>query len=524
MRKLYTLSALALTLALGACKKDYFDINTNPNNATSATPGLVLTNALNTTARVTTGSYDFYRFAGPWLGYWNFSGAYSGFLEERSYNITSNYAGATSPWANLYDNLEDYNYLEQQGKALGKPYFVAFAKTMKAFDYAYLVDFFNDVPYTQALQSTKIIRPQYDKGQAIYEDLSKQLDSAVVLLKSSTVASSDKAYDIIYGSDLTKWGKLANTIRLRLLLRQSEMPGREAYIKAEVAKIIANGYGFIGAGETANVQPGYSNTDGKQNPFYANFGYNASGNQQGGHQYYLAAQYGLYFYINNGDPRYTRFYTTINDGAGTTYEAHPFGPTATDAEKPQFISAIGPALTLNPDSTKGQDLFGASKPQPLITDFESLFLQAEAAQRGWITGTAETFYAAAVTQSFIKVGLTAADATTYMTEQPVANWNDPDNVGTGVSAEGTSYDKKLILIIRQKWAALNGFNDIEAWSDYRRLGLPADIPISNNPAATTRKIPVRMPYPQSEYNYNSQNVIAEGTINQFTSRVFWDVK
>ncbi len=80
------------------------------------------------------------------------------------------------------------------------------------------------------------------------------------------------------------------------------------------------------------------------------------------------------------------------------------------------------------------------------------------------------------------------------------------------------------MIIKQKWAALNGFNDIEAWCDYRRLGLPADIPVSNNPAATTRRIPVRMPYPQSEYNYNPENVGAEGNISQFTSKVFWDVK
>lgn len=520
MKKILIVAFAALSLS--ACQKG-FNINTNPNNSTDAYPGLVLTNALNTTASSTTGSFEFYRFASPWIGYWNFSGAYSGFLEERSYNITSNYGGATNTWANLYNNLEDYQYLETQGKVLGKPYFEAMAKTMKAFDFQYLVDFYGDVPYTQALQSTKFIRPKYDKAQAIYEDLAKQLDTAANIFKANIdkVVSTDVKYDILFGGKLALWAEFANTIKLRLLLRQTEIPGRTEYIKAEIAKITANKMGFLNAGETANVQPGYLNSDGKMNPFYAVFGYDSQGNPQFGHLEYLAAEYSLDFYKNNGDPRLGRFYTTINDGADTTgtYVGHPFGPTATEAEKPQYISGIGPGLV-----STAKNPTAASKPQPLITDFESLFLQAEAAQRGLISGSPQSFYESAVTQSFVAMGLTTGDATTYLSSQPVANWDDPANAGTGASAEGTTYDKKLILIIKQKWAAANGFNDIESWCDYRRLGLPADIPISNNPAATTRKIPVRMPYPQSEYSYNPDNVLAEGTISQFTSRVFWDVK
>ncbi|RYE22409.1 MAG: SusD/RagB family nutrient-binding outer membrane lipoprotein, partial [Sphingobacteriaceae bacterium] len=363
MKRLMTLAFFIATIILSACKKEYFDINDNPNTSTNAYPGLVLTNALNTTARTTTGSYEFYRFAAPWIGYWNFSGSISGFLEERSYNITQNYAGAINTWASLYNNLEDYYYLEQQGKTLSKPYFIAFAKTMKAYDFQYLVDFYGNIPYSQSLQSTKYIRPQYDKDLAVYEDLANQLDSAATIFKANIgkVESSDVVYDIIYAGDLTKWGKLANTIKLRLLLRQTEISGRTDYIKAQIAKIDANGMGYIGVGETSNVQPGYLNSDGKQNPFYASFGYTAAASKtlQAGHQYYLAAEYSLNFYQNNNDARLRRFYTTINEGAGSTYVGHPFGPTATNAEKPDQISAIGPGLVSFPSD--------ASKPQPLIT-------------------------------------------------------------------------------------------------------------------------------------------------------------
>jgi hypothetical protein len=207
--------------------------------------------------------------------------------------------------------------------------------------------------------------------------------------------------------------------------------------------------------------------------------------------------YAINFYQNNNDPRLGYLYTTINDGAGSTYSGSRFGPTASSDDNPQFKSAIGTGLLKSPDMS-----------QPLITDFESLFLQAEAAQRNYITGDARALYGSAVQQCFTYLG--AGNASGYLDAQSaVSNWNLAPN--------------KLTLIMTQKWAAMNGINDIESWSDYRRLNIPSDIPISDNPAASTRKVPVRMLYPQSEYNYNPDNVLGQGNISQFTSRIFWDV-
>lgn len=491
---------LAATLVLGACKKDYLDINTNPNKPSTVTPGLVLTNALNTTASSTTGSINYYRFASTWIGYWNYSGAVAAFAEERSYQFTTNYGPALDIWANLYHNLEDYDYVEKQAKVLNNSFYLAVAKTMKAYDYQNLVDIYGNIPYTQALGSTAFIRPAYDKGQDIYEDLAKKLDTAATLFKNSVgqVASADAAYDIMYKGDATKWGKFANTLKLRLLIRQSEISGRTAYIQSEIAKIDANGLGFIGVNDGGAVNPGYSNSAGKQNPFWAEFGYSPVGKTAptDGHRYYIASTYGLNFYQSNNDPRLPFLYTTINDGAGSNYSGSPFGLTATTDDNPQYKSAIGTGL-----------LKGADMAQPLLTDFESLFLQAEAAQRGYLSTDARSLYESAVQQSFTYLG--AGTASTYLEENSISSWDLATD--------------KLTLIMTQKWAAMNGINDIESWSDYRRLNIPSNIPISNNPAASVRKVPVRLLYPQTEYNYNPDNVLAQGTINQFTSRIFWDV-
>ena len=96
------------------------------------------------------------------------------------------------------------------------------------------------------------------------------------------------------------------------------------------------------------------------------------------------------------------------------------------------------------------------------------------------------------------------------------------NLQTNYSA-CTTDAQRLACIIRQKWVAMNGVTPFEAWCDYRRLGLPADIPVSisiyvDNPPA----IPVRFLYPLSEYTTNTANVNAEGTINGHTSTIFWN--
>jgi hypothetical protein len=501
MKNIFILFCLSAVILAGGCAKNYLDINTNPNSPTNVIPGLVLTNALNNTATSTTGSTDFYQFSSAWIGYWSYSGAVAAFFEERSYQFTSNYQPAVNIWNNLYNNLEDYAYVEQQGLTTNDQFYIAVGKTMKAYDFQNLVDVFGNIPYSDALKSTASIRPKYDKDQAIYEDLSKKLDTAATLFKGiiGKVSTADAANDIMYQGDAQKWGKFANTLRLRILLRQSEISGRAGYITTEIAKITANGMGFIQAGDGGLINPGYTNAAGKQNPFWQNFGYSPVGKTApaDNHRYYIASVYALNFYQNNNDPRLPYLYTTINDGAGTGYAGTPFGPTANSGDNPEFRSAIGTGLLQSP-----------SMPQPLLTDFESLFLQAEAAQRNYISADPRSLYESAVQQSFTYLG--AGSASAYLSaSSPVSNW---DQAGD-----------KLTFIMTQKWAAMNGINDMESWADYRRLNIPADVPISNNPAATVRKIPVRMLYPQSEYNYNPDNVLAQGTISQFTSRIFWDI-
>jgi hypothetical protein len=102
-------------------------------------------------------------------------------------------------------------------------------------------------------------------------------------------------------------------------------------------------------------------------------------------------------------------------------------------------------------------------------------------------------------------------ANTYMANNASANWT---NAGATVS-------DRVKFIVYQKYLSLTSINSLEAWSDYRRLGVPSNVPLSVNPGRIGSGLPVRLLYPTTESAVNSANV--PGSINQFTSRIFWDV-
>src|SRR5438270_4158387 len=132
---------LSLTVLIGllsSCKKQLLDINVDPNNPTtaSATPGIVLPNALNVTATIYNNPTADARFAwaGLWLGHISYSGNYAIATENISYNLTNNFGG-TGTFASLYDNIEDYDFVEKAGVSSNNPFFRAIGMFMKAYNF-----------------------------------------------------------------------------------------------------------------------------------------------------------------------------------------------------------------------------------------------------------------------------------------------------------------------------------------------------------------------------------------------------
>jgi hypothetical protein len=509
MKKLISILFVSLLL-LSGCEK-YLDINQNPNDAVSSSIELVLPSILISSASRNSVdvNYDFT----PWMGYWSHADGWSGWYDIKQYRLTS--ANQNTWWGMYSMCLMDLQYMEQNAGAPKDAYYKAIAKIQKAMRYQILVDVYGDVPYSEACKG--VLAPSYDKDQTIYEDLVVQLDSAINIIKTATNANQPTT-DIMFHGDMTKWEQFANTLKLRILIRQSEMSGRETYIKSHLTGLTAADF----LSEDAMVNPGF--TPDKSQFYYGTFGWTNTGALTSAHTQYVMNAFIEKIYDDLADPRKARcFNPAIAAAPAPEWNGKPFGLEGDGIANPYNKdkgNLIGPGLEeLDVTNVKGA---------LIISAFESYFLQAEAVQRGWIAGNAKDLYESGVKANFEYLGLTTDDVDNYLTSgKQGADWS-------------TSTDK-LNLILYQKYIAFCGINGFQAWCDYRRTGVPdpkasdshASM-LSYNDGVSRREVPSKMHYPTREFTVNNAKVMEAAKRNyggkepddkyHFDSKVFWDVK
>lgn len=502
MKKNILIIIAGLLVFMSSCSGDFLNLNEkNPNSPSVVDPALVLPAAMNQVASTMNLPRRF-DFVYLWHGLWSVSAGYSQPQVLTQYKlVNSSYQNA---FIEFYNAGKNFDVIEKQSTDAKNVYYQAIAKIMKAYIFQNLVDCWGDVPYTEAFQTDAgNLKPKYDKQQAIYEDLVVQLDAAMNLISTASSLANvpSSASDIIYQGDMTKWLKFANTLKLRILVHQAYMSGRTTYISGKLATTASIGY--LGAGESALNNPPYVVSSTKMNPFYETFYNNAGTSQSDGITYYFAGKYAVDLLIATSDPRLGKFFKPYS---GSSYAGNQFGLSQDDLLPQNKCSQLGYIV-----GDAGTMIGTPTKPAPILTDFESLFLQAEAAQRGWITGNAKALYESAVTQSFKYMGLTSAAAGSYLSQ-------------FSAKANFDAAADKIELILTQKYLALNGIAPVEIWTDYRRSGFPSGLVFSVDPQRQKDFPPVRLLYPQDEINVNNANVLAVGTIDAFTSKIFWQTR
>jgi hypothetical protein len=525
MKKYISVTLLgAFVVLMSGCKK-FIDVNTNPNNATTTQSQLVFTGALGTSYRNQV-STNMMIVPGTWTGMYAHSTSFTGGGAEKSYAITSSDFNA---FDGIYDNISDYNYVIQNADKDGVAFWKDPSEIMKCYMFHMLVDLYGDVPYFQSMQGITNLTPKYDDDQAIYEDLVVRLDSSMARIKRATWPTSTDFtnQDIMFQGNKDNWIRFANTIKLRILMNQDFMSGRDTYITTNVNNTLANGY------ITGNVlvSPGYQNVSGKLNPFYANFGYNELNNVAQNHSYRKMNAVIINFLKNTADTFRLQSLSWPIGGTVTapsssfgSYVGIPLGAGTGFATASS--SAIGPFQV-----QQGQ----GTRPGMVMTYAEALLLQSEATQRFGLTfpgGSAKTLYEAGVTAHF---NLCAAPSTVagsatigapFATRYLARSVNIP-GFAAGMNSSNVNWDlsaDKLRSILMQKWVAYVHINGTQAWTDYRKSYVSAStsVPYSvRTSSLTSNPEPVRFPYPISEENTNATNV--PKNVSVFTSKVFWDV-
>ncbi len=448
--------ALAAVVAIGATgcgSDDLTGLNRNPNSPVEATPDYLLANAIEASVSRVFGSGLHMDVTALWVQHF----AEHRFSTEDRYTISD--AAISGHWSSFYAGpLQDFQETIELAVDDERPNAMAQGLIMRTWTYQVVTDLWGDVGYSEALAGREPgsgNTPVFDPQQQVYTGLLADLRTAhdAIVPGGREVTSGD----IIYGGDIERWKRFANSLQLRLLMRLSGVAEETA--RARFQEALAAGV-FTSNADNAVLQ--YIEGGNNVNPIFA---YERSRDDHSVSATIIDTLTSL------ADPRLPVY---AKPTAAGTYVGMPNG------------SLAQPALTAI--SKIGSYFADAGSPALVMTWAEVLFLQAEAAERGWITADAATLYHDAIRASMSLVGVAAADIDTYLAQPRVQYLG---------GAEG------LRQIALQKWIALYG-NSVEAYSEWRRTGLPA---LTAGPdALNDGLIPVRLPYPAREESLNRANL------------------
>ncbi|MQP25555.1 SusD/RagB family nutrient-binding outer membrane lipoprotein [Flavobacterium sp. LMO8] len=495
MKKLKLIIPL-VALAFFSCD-NYLDINDNPNQATESNVNPKLTLSAAQTASFSPLVRRMNELGSVFMNQWgpNVNSFTGGYAEEFGITMSNNFY--EDIWTSVYRNTYEYSRIINFQSADYDNH-KAIAKIMKSFYFQYLVDIYGDVPYSQAHLGVASPFPTYDDDQAIYRDLIVQLDSAIDMINnapSTTVAVG--AEDVMLAGDMSSWIKFANTLKLRILLREATKAETDAatdtYLTDQFAALDQNFLNF-----DLTINPGYSNgSDSRQNPWInlmweLNLSSAGARVERNTYRFRRASDYFAGQLNSSSDPRRSRLFTT--NGSGNVVGVEQGSATA-----PSDLSGFGPGLMVEHD----QDGY-------VMLLAESLLLQAEAVERGYISGNAQMLFDQAIDASCNVLGVTPANAAAY-----ISAINTVDGKGYAASAD------KIEAIMYQKSVALSCINGLESWIEYTRTGYINNIPMPLGATSPTGAKPMRLMYPTSELASNSANVPALSVNQSFTTAPFW---
>ncbi|MCE4563116.1 SusD/RagB family nutrient-binding outer membrane lipoprotein [Maribellus sp. CM-23] len=481
MKKLITI--ISIVLFLSSCN-DFLDINENPNFPTDVSDELLLTSAQAAVTNVYCADWGL--IGSFWSQHWAQNNTSSQYKIYETYAISSNTNVIERSYRAMFvDGLSDNEiFLKKVAESENWGAYLMGA-VIKAYGFQYLVDLYGNVPYTEAFLGSEKLNPVIDKGENIYADIYALLVDALDKDFSSFVPELYEANDIIFEGDLEAWQAFANSLRLRILLRQYD--ANSSFANTEIAKLIADMEAeHIYLLDRDVAVTNFEDADSKSNPLYE------SDQRQLNTTNNIKACVTFTSYLEaNSDPRLEVLFTPI-DGKYLGMVPGSYNVPSTEFEAPKLIAS---------------PVIEATMPVYWMTYAESELLIAEAYLRLGNTEMAQAYYESGVSESFDRMEADAGDLLTGAYAFPATGFND-----------------QLKAIIVQKWIdAAEGGRGIESHIERVRTGYPEESTISDQidegytvpgnyipgtliyskKGTTSGILPRRFPYPDSELNFNS---------------------
>jgi hypothetical protein len=361
-------------------------------------------------------------------------------------------------------------------------------------------DVFGEIPYGELFMED-ITLPKFDTQKDIYKGVIADLDAAMATIGSATsTGPADEDLgdnDLIYGGDLQKWKKFANTLKLKLAMRALGASGddfaQNAIDQALAAPLLGEGESALIAKDLTISQWSYST--------YGDVWYNFGGgsdwtvgremvnylqdNNDPRLKKYTKPAEGGEFTLNRPDaaedqaghdlfPKRTAFMKSIFDEAGADYTWDDQGDKIL-VTMPEEVNYIGQPIRLNgrmssiaqfgffsrpsEEVIRKKNTGGTATPETIILSAESFFLQAEAAVTGG--GNAQALYQTGIKEAMKIWGVDDGSIDAFLANEDMALLN------------GTN-DQNLEKIAIQRWIA-NYTDGYEAWAVVRDTGYPSTL-------------------------------------------------
>lgn len=505
MIKRVILASLLCEVLLGACTKNFEDINRNPYdfNEDELKPDLKLLGEplVQTMLNIVvsndpaTAQVQQNLIGDIYSGYMMTPTPFESNRNNATYDLLDNWNNHV--WTVAYGNvMPNCKFVQEKSKGQYSDFY-AWAQLLRVAAMHRVSDVFGPVIYTKYGMINLDRSIDYDTQQeayyAFFKDLSEAIDTLTVYALSRT-KSNFTAFDLAYGGDYTKWVKFANTLRLRLAIRISAADAVKARTEGEAA--LNHPLGLLSSPAdnfSININP-------VSHPLFV-ICYKWNDIRMGAPMESIMTGY--------HDPRLP-VYFLCSDSRDSSYSGIRNGVNITSRD------------TYNGFSKLSMRQLSDNKIR-LTTAAEAWFLKAEAALYDWKNaGDARYNYESGIRTSFAQYQLDSY-ASAYISNNSYTPkpYTDPKNAANNVPAGSphlssitiqweadAPVEKQLERIITQKWIAMFPEGE-EAWAEFRRTGYPKLFPVVVNYSGgkiPTDKFIRRINFPQLEYATNPGGV------------------
>jgi hypothetical protein len=509
MKKILQHTLLAgFFFTLSACDKGFDEMNTNQVQPTSINPSFLMNNA------VINSSFAGGGFGGT-LNYelgivQQIISPNSGVLTGANFN-QDNRQATQANWQRCYRAVirNTADVISQVKDLPERSNLYHMARIIQANSFILLTDTYGDIPYFEAGKgfTEQVYFPKYDTQQSIYADIIKELREASAALDASKPIETA---DVLYGGNVARWKKLGYSLLLRAGMRLSKV---DATLAQQVVQQALQG-GVMDSNDDNFVVRHDAN--------YTN-GIGATLNSTEANNYYLVEAFVNYLKSTN-DPRLGSIavrYVGATSGPQQSPDRASIDP-AVQIGMPMghdnntiagVAAAAGLASFYDYSQVDRTRMVKLAAPMFIVTAAQTQLLLAEAAQRGWIGGSAAEYYERGVRAHMLQMAL-------HDPRSAVS----PDAVDAYLAANPYTPEKGFEQINNQYWV-VSFLNGPEAWANFRRTGFPALAPNPFPGKDIQGDFIRRLTYPNSEISVNSDNVqeaIRRMGPDNLDTRVWWD--